>query len=272
MQSPHPSSWNQRPSRACSQRLRAYCVLGVTGVALTAFAAVAVLSRPPSTDAAHCTVDSSPSRSAHVLVDLTDRHPPNAVQRARIRADIQALANALEDRDLLEIVLLAAPAANQPAQVETVFAGCRPQSPGTAGLTKGKRVLEKQLHASWRQPLEQALKLIDVRAGSAATSTPLIAAMQQLRPRMRGQQRQIVVYSDLLEHTAALDMYATAPHFKTLRAAGLDIAQVDGLFQGVAVDVVQLDLPQAAPLQTRARALWQDWFSAAGGVVRFRRI
>ena len=190
-----------------------------------------------------------------------------------VRDEISERAGRLAEGDRLEIMLLGAPSAGQPAEMSTLFAACRPKSPENAGLDKGSQVLAKQLQSDWVEPLKEALSLIDSRMGIPATTTPLAASLKALRARMAAQHKELIVFSDMLNNTNTLNHYGPAQDFATLREQRVDEAMVDGLFAGTEITVYQMLSATALARQARAQKFWDEWLAASGGSrIYFSRI
>lgn len=265
-----PLSIGSTAPRRRNQR-KAFVLIGAALAALSSVIAYAVTTRPEPRDIQHCLIGRAPERSAIFLVDLTDAQPMTDAQFARLRSDVEIAADALASGDRLQIVTLGAEDGTN-ADMQIAFAGCRPIAPDNGGLTQGRHVLERQQHADWSEPIAAALRDIRSRPVAPAASTPLIATIKALLARAAGVQRRLYVYSDLLEHTGTVSMYRAAPRFDALRESRVDAVSVDGLFDGIEVEIVELQSPRAAALQARSREFWDRWLAAAGGRVRHTRL
>ena len=248
-------------SRKSSNHLKAYAITGVTTAAVALVVAIGMGTGGPATDAKHCIAGAAPRNGTYVLVDLTDKHLPNATQKEKLFSEIRYQAGKLTDGDRLEITVLAPPAANKPAERKPLFAACRPRSPEHAGADKGRKVLEQQLKTDWDEPLEKALGALEAGMGLEATTTPLIDAFKVLQKAMPVQHGHVIVFSDMLNHSTP-SHYGPKLDFETLRKQRIDAVMVDGLFAGSDVTIYQMVSPTAAAAQGRAEKFWDDWLAA----------
>lgn len=244
-----------------SNHLKAYMIIVATTLAVASFVAIGIVNRAPATDAKHCVAGVAPTNGTYVLVDLTDQDLPNVAQKERLFSEIRHQAGKLADGDRLEITVLAAPAADKPAERKVLFATCRPRSPDHAGMDKGRKVLEDQIKKDWDEPLQKALESIEARMGIGATTTPLIDSLKILRKGMTAQHGHVTVFSDMLANST-LSLYGPAVDFHVLREQRIDDAMVEGLFAGHEVSIYQMVSPTAAAAQNRAQPFWDAWVAA----------
>lgn len=263
-----------RPStRTPANTVKAVALAAAVAAGLAAFAAYALMTRAQPTDAQHCRVGAVPERSAYVLIDLSDALGAPALQR--IRGEVLRTSAALGEADRLEILALAAPQARAPARLVTLFAGCRPRAPESAGLDRGRRVLERELQAAWTQPIQAGLDTLPRHMGVPAATSPLLATIKDLALRAQGRRRSLTLVSDLMEAGggAAGSAYSAAGlDFRKLQDAGLDAVRVDGLMSGFEVHVFELIDARHPKQQAQARQFWSRYFEAAGAPAEFSRL
>jgi hypothetical protein len=263
---PHAST------RVHANTIKAAALFGATTAALLAFAAVVITTKAPPTDKQHCVVGHVPERSHFVLIDLTDRESLTPAQLHRVRSEILQTSVALRDGDRMEIVVLAAQQAQAPAKPTTVFAGCRPRSADGVGLDRGRRVLERDLHAGWTQPIQASLDSIQQRMGVPASTSPLLVALKELATRAAGRNRSLVFVSDLLESGETISAYkAGSVDFRKLQEARFDAVQIQGLLKDFDVHVFEVIDAKHPQRQAQARKFWADYFIAAQAKAEFSR-
>lgn len=256
-------------ARINANTIKAAVLFGATTAALLAFAAVVITTKAPPTDKQHCVVGSVSEHSHYILIDLTD--PLTPAQLHRVRGEILQTSAALRDGDRMEIIVLAAQQAKAPATPTTVFAGCRPRSADGAGLNRGRRVLERDLHDGWTQPIQASLDSIQQRMGVPASTSPLLAAVKELATRAVGRNRSLLFVSDLLESETVSTYRAARVDFKKLQEARFDAVQIEGLLKGFDVHVLEVIDAKHAQQQVRAQQVWSDYFNSGGAKAHFSR-
>lgn len=251
-----------------SRWIKAAFLFGATSVAWATFATIAMKTKATPTDRRHCVIGAAPEHSHYVLVDLTDSLGAAALHR--VRSEVLRASARMRAGDRLELIVLGATQPRMPALPRSLFAGCKPRSPEEGGLDRGRRILEQDLLAGWTQPIEAGLAALGTAGDHVAITSPLLATVKEIGSGAVGQSRSLLLVSDLLENSS-LTQASRAPAFGELQRAGFDAAQVQGLLHGFRVQVLEIDAKRPQ-LQARARALWTQYFEAAGATAEFGRL
>jgi hypothetical protein len=237
---------------------------GLTVVTLLTVAAIAWagLSIPEPTPECSKVV---PTEEITFLVDATD--PLSPEQQQFVAGKVQEAADHLAVGGRLRLVQLD-PRADGSSPLSEAEPLCKPRDGGQASfLTENRRLLKGFFDQHFRAPLEQAMAKLN--QAHPAKTTPLIEGLQALARRLAGAaqspRRDLVIFSDLLQHSPLLTQYRGGYGFAAL--AQQQSAYLQGLdgFRGLGVVVYRLkhgtvDRKQATAL----RQFWADYFQAAG--------
>lgn len=199
-------------------RNRHMVILGVSawlaaGV-MVAAAALLVVNEPvkPVLDARGCPVGQAPSHHLQILVDGTD--PLTAEQLAFANEALRAQITALPDGSLVEAYHLGE---GDPRLWTPVAARCLPRKGGATAnsLIENPRLIEKR----YKKEIEAILRdSLDNQLQDPDAPSPLLVAIHELATRFEPEAvKQLVILSDLLERSPALNQYQDTRPFEAVR-------------------------------------------------------
>ena len=220
-------------------------------------------SSPPESS---CGEGRVPGHAVIVLIDYTDRIAEAALMEAAHA--LHRYRDELKQDDRLTVLALYASASNQDAVLDSIFSACKPQPPETANRwIQNPRKIKERYEAAWNTPLTEIASVLSQFNSNRAATSPLLQVLEQIAnaSEFKGQQRTLVLFSDLLEHTALYSMYDGAPDFQALRDKRFAWAHIEGLFQNTDVHITRLANPERSRHQTPAvERFWLNYFAGAG--------
>lgn len=208
--------------------------------------------------------EAGPHGVTAVIIDTTDA--VNLVQRTDLLNEIEKLIAAVPRFYMLEIYAVG-PVVDEPPQ--PVFNKCNPgRASEISELSGNPRMVEREWREGFRKPLEQVL--VRMLAPAGANSSPILESIQWVTinaltaPGRSEVPRQLVVISDLLQHTSGLSHYRGAVPFTTF-ANTLYYRRVRAPLKGVKVDLLVLRRDTKTKLQGSALyRFWREYFDAQG--------
>jgi hypothetical protein len=242
-------------------------LFAVVGLVIAFVGYIAHTATPDPTLSALCG-EGAPSAHTVVLLDSTD--PLTETQRAEALRTVTAARERLGEGERLSLYVLRAPRPQAPAEIVTLFSRCRPRDgSGPIGPTDNPRILKDIFEADFARPAEEAIAQM-IEPAPAATTSPIVEALHQVATSREfapaGADRELIIISDLLQKSEALDQYSkSAPKtFDRFRQSNSQyLSAIDNL-AGMRVRVLQLS-SRYPGLQTPARAsFWEAYFKAAG--------
>ncbi|MGH8549766.1 MAG: hypothetical protein ACRERU_14420 [Methylococcales bacterium] len=220
-------------------------------------------SRSPESN---CDEGLVPGHAVTFFMDFTD--PVGEAARMEAEHTLHRYRDELEQGDRLTVFALHAPAENQDAVLAPIFSACKPQPPSTANRwIQNPAKIKERYKVTWHEPLTGIAAVLAQNDSAKAATSPLLMKLKEISiaREFQAQQRTLVLYSDLLEHTPLFSMYDTQPDFAALQAKGFAPLDVEGLFRNTEVRITRLANPEHRKQQTPViERFWVDYFTAAG--------
>lgn len=226
-------------------------------------------TRPPATNPENlCRIDQAPPEATTIVIDTTDALAES--ERAQIVQEIERIREQVPAMGLIEIVQISEDASAAPAPILSL---CNPgHGREMNALYQNPKLAEKRWNDAFRSPLELALS--QILGASSGRQSPLMESLRRLsaerinRPELDASSKRLVVFSDLLQHTARYSQYGSADYsFERFKASD----EFDGLrgdLRQVSVDIFYIARPRTQALQSKQHLqFWVDYFEASGGSV-----
>lgn len=232
--------------------------------------------QPTRLDENLCPLNQPPKRTTILLLDTSD--PLSEKQRgvfARMVRELQEPGGPPDFRIAPGEALVVYELPQEFGDVEPLVLVCNPgDRPDDWGwrqeLTEGKQLAL----AAWRRFRERVEPLFAARESSAEPSSPILEFLGVILPRHTPSARMstdvrthLIVYSDLLQHSAALSHYGPYPPPDAIaQTGGLRHLRTD--LTGVEVSLYRLERSRDARWQTTAHYYWwTELVGAFGGEV-----
>lgn len=240
---------------------------GVFAAVLTVGAAyIGIASSRPKLDP-ETLCPAKPASVTVLLVDVTD--PMNAPQRQDFANQLERLKNSIPRYGKLIVTKVGG---GPDGLLSPVIVRC---NPGTAAdeneATGAPAKLQKQWDEGFNAPLNQAFE--QIAQASGAEQSPILESIQSValtefqKPAMADKPRQLIVASDLLQHTSSASFYRGLPDpgafvgSEAFRKARTDL-------RGVKVELWMLQRSDGSSTQPRALPdLWDRMITEQRGTV-----
>ncbi len=241
-----------------------WALIGVTFLALFAFAAAGFMLRPPPTDPeSFCRTDRLLAAHTIILIDATEKLEPR--HRKRLRAAIDTERARLAPYDKLTILRIRP---DQPNEPRVLFSKCLPRDGRSANPLFEN---PKQLQARWDEDVGKALQSASSSAGARAggNASPIVEAVFVIAadPEFTSAvaKRRLVLVSDLLQYEpGGFSLYREGADFAAYKKTRFDAPAAPDL-ENVSVRVTTLDREDQASRQARAKSLfWAPFFEQTG--------
>lgn len=249
-------------------------ILGVVLIALATAGVSGGLYLLWQARSSHVAIDSNtwcPKEGAYsvtvVLIDRTDAI--SSLQRADIETQIRDIVVDVPRFGALELYSVG-PVEIEPLRPE--FKMCNPGR-GTEidPLIGAPELVERRWRTGFEAPLSRVLDEL-LESGEAATS-PIMESIQSLgvtafsgKPR-EDIPKQLIVVSDMLQHTSGFSQYREATPFSSLRITPY-YRTVRARLDGVNVELLYLRRDTAKNVQTKGHIeFWQEYFADQGAIL-----
>lgn len=143
------------------------------------------------------------TRKTAILIDQSDEAPTQTL--AEIRSRIAKTINQdVAEGELVSVFYLSD---HSQLDLRPVFSGCKPKADGNE-LYENRRLIKKQFEDSFQNPLDEALAENPI----SAEKSPIAEVMADFLTSdfLDGEENRLVVFSDLMQNSAALDLYGCA--------------------------------------------------------------
>lgn len=216
-------------------------VVLLAGVGTAGWLVLRQAGRDAIDEATLCPLDGA-TGSLAILLDLTD--PLSATQSIALRAKLDRTIDASPRGTLVALGRVS----DQPDQLGAAIAICRPMTGREAGdLVRNSRQVEARYHEAFTAPLQRELAaMLDA---SEASQSPIMEGLQALlggiaaMPIEDGASRQIVIVSDLLQHSEAMSFYRRED-WESFRASP-EFTRLARNLDGVEVTIIRVPRPDA---------------------------
>lgn len=211
---------------------------------------------------------SGPSTVTVILIDGTDQL--NAVQQASVRLELETVRTRAPQYGRLEVYSIASTRENL---ITSEFSECNPMGPaGEQNEWTGNR---KHAAQQWNLVFGEPLQAVFDRMlpGGAAGESPIMESIQSValtafgRPGEGPAERNLIIVSDMLEHSGAISHYKGVPNFDDFRASP-SYAKVRAELDGVTVTILYVRRDTKGNVQGAAHIeFWQRYFADQGAVL-----
>ena len=214
----------------------------------------------------NCPKDIWEASVSTVLIDTTD--PLSPVQAAFLKKDLDVRAESVPRFGELELFDL------QPSNTHLITAGldvCNPGSKGDTNQWTGNPTLvDRRWHAKFLNRIDLAIQKMIAPAPTSANS-PIMEEIQQVAVeayadrKVTNDQKSLVIVSDMIQNSAALNQYRETPTFKQFQRRP-DYIRVKPMLDHVDVTILYIRRPASARIQNKDHIeFWKSFFNDAGG-------
>lgn len=258
---PSPTERKRRADRRRAILLLGGAIAAVTIVGIAAlWASLQWVERDPET---LCPKDDGPTAQVVVLLDVTD--PLNEVQREFVSRSFSEIQETLPEDAELALYALRAPAAPQLSpEVHLCNPGSgRGKSPWWQNPEKLQRRWEEGFRAPLARLFDEALDTV------SAQSSPIMEQIQAASVGAfdhRVADRRLIVVSDMLQNSGALNMYRESLDFERFHASTAFEA-VRANLPGVEVQILYVLRANSPHLKHKRSHIrfWEQYFESSGG-------
>ncbi|MEY9097990.1 hypothetical protein ABIA24_000899 [Sinorhizobium fredii] len=227
-------------------------------------------SNPELDKASLCPVD-GPKEITAVLLDVTD--PISQATALDLRNEFQAIVSAVPVGGLVQVYTLT----ETEGELNRTFSGCNPGSGENVDeWTSNPRIAQKRWEEGFQKPLDEIAKRLD--EGAAGQQSPIMAGIQKINlevfgaPQHRAIPKQLVVASDMIEHTAAFSMYRDGAQYDRFEESPARDRFRTAL-DGTAVRILDFQRPGLDFDAEQLADFWKNWVgNNRGAAYRFTRL
>jgi hypothetical protein len=205
-----------------------------------------------------------------VLVDRTDAMNENQLES--VRSAFQFIKKSIRKDERLAVYPIDAEASAVPA---TLIEVCAPVSEQDASaLTENLKRVKKRFDEAFSKPLDEVL--VTLKAQKTEKQSPILEAIQsvaasqpEINKRNSQIRRELIMFSDLLQHSQRASLYRVAANTDTTRLLETpSIKEVlnDTKLVGYDVKIYMLERCGYSEQQRVARAFWEKAFKSAGAI------
>lgn len=244
--------------------------IGSTALVGAFFWFQSVANSKPKLDVTMCP-ETGPKAITAVLLDVTD--PISNVTTLDLRNQFQDIVKSVPEGGLIQVYALT----DKQGELEQTFTGCNPGD-GTSedDITGNKRLAKKRWEEGFQKPLDEIAG--NIGKGISGNQSPIMAGIQNINlnvfgdPQYRDTPKEMVVASDLIEHTSAFSVYADGPDFqKFQKSAARD--QFRTALNGVEIRLLQFQRPGLKFDSMQLAEFWTAWIKVNDGEMeRFTRL
>jgi hypothetical protein len=227
-------------------------------------------STPEVDKASLCPVD-GPKEITAVLLDVTDSI--SEATALDLRNEFQAIVSAVPVGGLVQVYTLT----ETEGELNRTFSGCNPGSGENVDeWTSNPRIAQKRWEDGFQKPLDEIAKRLDEGAGGK--QSPIMAGIQKINlevfgaPQHRAVPKQLVVASDMIEHTAAFSMYRDGAEYDRFEKSPARDRFRTAL-DGTAVRILDFQRPGLDFDADQLVNFWKVWVvNNRGAAYRFTRL
>ncbi|PKA43237.1 hypothetical protein CWR43_14435 [Rhizobium sullae] len=215
--------------------------------------------------------ESGPKAITAVLLDVTD--PISDVTSLDLRNQFQDIVKSVPEGGLIQVYTLT----DSQGTLGQTFSGCNPGNGDSVDdLTGNKRLAKERWEKGFQRPLDEIANKID--KGTSGKQSPIMAGIQKINlnvfgaPQYRDIPKELIVASDMVEHTSAFSMYTDGADFqKFQKSAGRD--QFRTALNGAPVRILEFQRPGLKFDSMKLAEFWTAWIVANDGQLeRFTRL
>lgn len=210
-----------------------------------------------------CGSDATPAAVVVWLIDATD--PLSDAQLGWVTGEIRRSGEHLPMGGRMAILQL------DPKSTDGVLSAtletCKPNDGSHASAwTENARLLDARFQQDFLGPLEEIMARL--RKPLTAETSPLLEALHATAPRLAvadpGGQHELVIVSDMLQHSSLLSHFRGGYSFTALaEGASVYLTRLDGL-RGARVTIYLIRDHYPQRLTAEHRRFWDEYFTAAG--------
>jgi hypothetical protein len=210
-----------------------------------------------------CGPEATPGAAVVWLIDATD--PLSDAQLGWVTGEIRRSAEHLPTGGHLSILQLDPKGAD--GVLGTVLETCKPNDGSHASAwTENARLLAAQFQQGFLEPLQEVLP--ELHESPTAETSPLLEALHAIALRLAvadpGSRRELIIVSDMLQHSSLLSHFRGGYSFTALaQGASIYLTRLDGL-RGANVTIYQIRDHYPQRLTAEHRRFWDEYFSVAG--------
>ncbi len=217
-----------------------------------------------------CPLD-GPKQITAVLLDVTD--PISDVTAIDLRNQFQEVVSSVPAGGLIQVYTLTENA----SQLSQTFSGCNPGDKSTVDdWTGNKRLVQERWEKGFQKPLQEIAERVN--QGVTGKQSPIMAGIQRINveafgsPQYKDVPKQLIVASDLIEHTPVFSMYSTGVDYPKFQKSGAaDQFRTD--FDGTSVRLLEFQRPGMKFDSLQLAEFWTKWIMANDGKLdRFTRL
>lgn len=221
---------------------------------------------PPQLDEHLCQAGVAAPHLLMLYLDVTDL--PREIDARKVRAELERRIAGLKANDRVVAVVLDP----QPAGAVSYKALdiCRPDDGSNAkGWVDNKAMLTEAFRTRFEQPVRKFVaEFALAKSGSTSPSSPLVEGLARFvdDPNAKAKSRELVIVSDLIEHSDLANFYRGAPQFAAIEKKGLgSVRRLKEALADTDVTVLLVREQEAQRYQTpELKAFWVDLFAHAG--------
>jgi len=236
-------------------------------VVIVAFGHHSLKDKHPKVDKETFCPDKIIAEITAVLIDRTDRF--NVVQQASIRRRLDELREEIPVGGALAIYSVS------PTEKELLRPEFKMCNPGRGDkvnpLIGNPRIVERRWKKGFDEPLQRVFN--DMLAPGAAEESPIMESIQSIAvstfsgPRFKNLARQLVLVSDMLQHTKEVSHYSGDLDFAKLKESDY-YRKVRANLKGVKIIIFYINRENSAELQGRNHIeYWQKYFADQGAIL-----
>jgi hypothetical protein len=179
------------------------------------------------------------------FIDLTDARLPRSEQLTQILDEIDAKTKAIRVGDRLAIVILKAEGAGKRSNRTIIFDALKPKTKDECtALTEPCVLIAQAFERQWRAPLAAVLEALRNDAHQEAATSPIMSTLAWIAGAYRAVKTEIIVYSDLEEHSDLASVYQkNCPTFDQIKARQPKVLETS--FANISVTVRQFATPDS---------------------------
>lgn len=212
--------------------------------------------------------DTVPLTGRHVvfLIDLTDGLTDE--QYNSVRQELEYRKNSLRVGDWFSIYTIEG-TNNQkgPGKALKLFSNWRlPDGSQTDFVTKNPNLLKKRFNEQFDKPLQKAQE--NINPENTADTSPILETIMGVAKSnefARATQREVIIFSNLLQKSEAVNQYVSLEDFSVLRDQSLRVLDVQGMLSKSDVTAFLIPYKKNHHLQNKKHdRFWNEYFAHTG--------
>src|SRR5215469_6877721 len=239
-------------------------VAGVITITAAGAAAFYALKPPPRDEMTGCLSAAAPASLTTILIDSSD--PLSQRQEADIRGKLEDIRRSIAANGRVEIYSLVG---KPDALLAPIVAACNPGDPNKVNpFFASQRIAEDQWQALFVSPFDRAIR--ESLSDNPSKNSPIMEAIQSIaieslaRDLFKDVPRRLIIVSDLIQNTPALNQYRDRTSFGAF-SSGPYYRRVRADLRGVSVTVLYVWRDTTKAIQGRTHAeFWNELLSNEG--------